>query len=263
MAELTKELIRKYNENEPVRLNKFLSDAGFCSRREADRLIGEGKVEVDGAVATLGQKVMPGQKVTACGKVVEPKWEMILLAFNKPAGVECTTVADVPGNIIEFIGYPERIYPIGRLDKNSTGLILLTNTGDLVNSILKSVNEHEKEYEVQVEKPVTDEFVNKMSGGVLLKDVPIRTREAGRYRETRDIKTRPCQVKKTGEKEFDIILTQGINRQIRRMCEELGYTVTALHRTRIMNIELGDLPEGKYREVTEDEVMQLISMISG
>lgn len=265
MTELQKDLIRNTVPNVSVRLNKYLSDAGLCSRREADRLIEEGRVLIDGMPAVMGQKVNPGQTVTVNGEVIRPVKKMILLAFNKPAGVECTSAPDVPENIVEYINYPERIYPIGRLDKNSTGLILLTNTGELVNRILKSANQHEKEYIVQVDRPLEDSFISAMQNGVILKDVPIRRVKSGDSYQTvtRDVKTAPCSVSRTGTDEFSIILTQGINRQIRRMCEALGYNVTSLHRVRIMNIELGDIPEGKYREVTEDEASELVSQLSG
>ena len=250
MEELDKKLIR--NANEPVRLNKYLSDAGFCSRREADRLISEGRVFIDGTAAAMGQKVLPGQKVCVDSEVIRPSDRLILLAYNKPSGIECTTAGGVKNNIIDAVGYPERVYPIGRLDRESTGLILLTNTGELVNSILRSVNHHEKEYAVTLDRPFDDDFIHKMSDGVLLKDVPGR-------RGNEDIMTRKCSVCRTGDDSFSIILTQGINRQIRRMCAALGYRVKALHRVRIMNIELGDLPEGKYRDVTGKEAEELIA----
>ena len=256
MAELDRKLIRKTDENEPVRLNKYLSDAGFCSRREADRLIGEGRVSVDGIQAVLGQKVIPGQLIKVDSAEVRPSSRLILLAYNKPAGIECTTATDVKGNIIDAVGYPERVFPIGRLDRESTGLILLTNTGELVNEILRSVNEHEKEYAVTVDKPIDNDFIKKIKAGVLLKDVPGR-------RGSTDIMTRKCEAKVINENTFSIILTQGINRQIRRMCETLGYSVTSLRRVRIMNIELGDLPEGKYRSVTKIEAEKLIAGLSG
>lgn len=243
-------------DKEQIRLNKYLSDAGFCSRREADRLIEAGKVLVDGKIAVMGQKVMQGQVVSCEGKVIEPKSKLILIAFNKPSGVECTTASDNPDNIVDFINYPERIYPVGRLDKASTGLILLTNTGELVNEILRSVNNHEKEYLVRVDKPIDEVFVKKMGEGILLKGIKIRDKVL-------DIKTKPCFVQKTGKQSFKIILSQGINRQIRRMCSELGFNVTSLHRIRIMNIMLGDLPEGQYRNVTEEELGRLIADIKG
>lgn len=255
MTELDRKLIRKTDDKEPVRLNKYLSDAGFCSRREADRLIDAGRVYVDGALAVMGQKVMPGQSVKVDSFDVKPTDELILIAYNKPAGIECTTAEDVKNNIIEAVGYPERVYPIGRLDRDSTGLILLTNTGELVNSILRSVNSHEKEYVVTVDKTINNDFLKNMRDGVLLKDVPTR-------RGSEDMVTKKCCVNKIGDNKFSITLTQGINRQIRRMCKALGYNVTALHRIRIMNIELGSLPVGKYRSVSEQEAKELIAELS-
>ena len=246
MTDLNKNLIKNTENTEPVRLNKYLSDAGFCSRREADRLIEAGRVSIDGCAAVMGQKVEKGQKVLVDGKEIKPQEKMILIAFNKPAGVECTSASDNPDNIIDYINYPERIYPIGRLDKPSTGLILLTNTGELVNGILKGSNYHEKEYVVSVDRQITAQFLEKMRAGVRLDD---------------GVVTRSCSVKQTGKCTFNIILTQGLNRQIRRMCSALGYEVTSLHRIRVMNIKLGDLPEGKYREVTEPEVRKLIEDI--
>lgn len=239
-----KRLKQKKNADESIRLNKFLSDAGFCSRREADRLIAEKKVLVNNAVAVMGQKVTINDKVSVNGKAITREEEQILLAFNKPVGVECTTDVLNPDNIIDYIGYDKRIYPIGRLDKNSQGLILMTNDGSLVNNILKASNYHEKEYIVTVDKPITDQFVEKMGLGVkILNQV-----------------TRPCKVKKVNKHTFNIVLTQGLNRQIRRMCEQLGYRVQKLKRIRVMNIELGNLPIGQYRQVTEEELQQLMKL---
>ena len=249
MDKLSKDLVRTNDPEEPVRLNKYLSDAGFCSRREADKLIEEGRVFVDGVVAVLGQKVLPGQVVEADGKVLNRSEELILLAYHKPLGVECTTDPKNPDNIVDQIHYPARIYPIGRLDKNSTGLILLTNTGEIVNQILKSSNYHEKEYVVTVDQPITKEFLQKMRSGVTIH------LEDG----VKKVKTRECEVKQMDRYTFSIILTQGLNRQIRRMCQELGYTVKNLNRIRIMNILLGDLKTGTYRSLTEDEIKELVS----
>lgn len=235
----------------PVRLNKFLSDAGVCSRREADRLIEAGSVFVDGRRAELGEKVAKGQKVMVGGKEVHASSKLILLALNKPEGIECTTDASNPNNIVDFVHYPERIYPVGRLDKNSTGLILLTNTGELVNRILKSSNYHEKEYAVEVDRELTDAFLTKMQSGVRIEI----------DNENRTVVTRKCKVCRTGPKTFTIILTQGYNRQIRRMCKALGYGVTKLKRIRIMNIRLGSLPEGSWREVTDTELAELIRQV--
>ncbi len=252
MADLTKDLIKSTETKEPVRLNKFLSDAGFCSRREADRFIEAGKVLVDGKAAVMGQKITSAQSVTVDGKEITSNNHLVLLAYNKPAGVECTTAKENPDNIVDKIKYPERIYPIGRLDKNSTGLILLTNAGELVNQILKGSNYHEKEYIVKVNHPITESFVHQMKNGVVIE------LEDGRKRA----KTRKCQVFPIDEYTFTIILTQGLNRQIRRMCKALGYEVKSLNRIRIMNIELKDLPLGQYRKVSETEIKKLVKALS-
>lgn len=225
-----------------IRLNKYLSESGLCSRREADRLIEEGKVTVDGHNALTGMKVRSSQCIVVNGKRVEGKDRPVLLAVNKPRGIVCTTSdKDRAENIVDFLKYPIRIYPIGRLDKESEGLLLMTNQGELVNRILRSRYGHEKEYLVTVDKPVTKEFIDKMSRGV----------------EILDTCTKPCQVVKTGEHSFKIVLTQGLNRQIRRMCEALGWKVKTLKRIRIMNIKLGNLQTGEYREVTKEEREQL------
>ncbi len=248
MPEISKDLIKTIDKEAPVRINKFLSDAGFCSRREADRLINEGRVLIDGTRAELGSKVSFGQVVEADGKILERKKNIILIAFNKPVGIECTTDRKNPDNIIDFINYPERIYPIGRLDKNSSGLlILLTNTGELVNEILKSSKKHEKEYIVGLSKPVTEDFLKEFRSGVFLEEL--------------DVKTRKCKAEKTDEKTIKTVLTQGLNRQIRRMCETLGNRVLTLKRVRIMNINLGNLEEGKYREVSQKEIHELFSQL--
>lgn len=231
-----------------VRLNKFLSDAGVCSRREADRLIEDGKIYVDGSLAVTGQRISKDQTVTYEGKTVSANNKMILIAFNKPAGIECTTEKNNPDNIVDFINYPERIYPVGRLDKNSVGLILLTNTGELVNKILKGSLYHEKEYLVRVDKKISRDFLRNMASGVRI------FLEDGK----KEVVTRPCRINKVSENEFSIILTQGLNRQIRRMCEALGYKVLYLKRIRIMNIILGNLPEGHYRSVSESELSRLL-----
>lgn len=223
------------------RLNKYLSDAGVCSRRQADRYVEEGRIFIDGEKAQLGQKVMPGQNVLLDGKPVRVNRKRILLAMNKPRGIVCTTQKKEKDNIVDFMNYPERIYPVGRLDKDSQGLILMTNDGELMNEILKARNGHEKEYEVKVDKPVTKQFLRRMAQGVPILDTV----------------TRPCKVRQTGPCTFRIILTQGLNRQIRRMCETLGYRVKELTRLRIMNITLSALPEGQYREVTETEMSEL------
>lgn len=228
-----------------VRLNKYLSDCGYCSRREADRLVEAGKVTVDGHKAVMGEKISPDSKVLVEGKPLKQKDRFALIAVNKPVGIECTTDAGNPDNIVDFVHYPTRVYPVGRLDKNSHGLILMTNDGSIVNKILKASEYHEKEYVVRVNKPVTKEFLIQMRNGVPILGTT----------------TRPCKVKKTGEKEFEIILTQGLNRQIRRMCEYLGYRVLDLKRIRIMNIQLGRLKEGTYRNVTKEELRVLLEIV--
>lgn len=236
-----KRLKEQKSNTEEIRLNKFLSDAGFCSRRQADRLIEEGQVKVNNETALMGQKVNLLDKVTVDGKEVSREEEQIVIAFNKPVGVECTTDKNNPDNIVDYINYRKRIYPIGRLDKNSQGLILLTNDGALVNNILKASNYHEKEYVVTVDKPITEEFIKQMSKGVKILDQV----------------TRPCVVKKVNKHTFNIILTQGLNRQIRRMCETLGFKVQKLKRVRIMGVHLDNLPIGNYRNLTNSELDSL------
>ncbi len=228
-----------------IRLNKYLSDAGVCSRREADRLAENGRITVDGITAQPGTKVMPGQIVCVDGKAVGGPPEKVLIALNKPRGIVCTTDrVREKDNIVDFLKYPERIYPVGRLDKDSEGLILLTNDGSLVNHILKGSMYHEKEYIVTVEKPLTEAFLKGMAAGV---EIP-------------DGKTRPCKVKKISERTFSIILTQGMNRQIRYMCRHFDYHVRRLKRIRIMNITLGDLQTGKWRYVTPEELEKMREM---
>ncbi|MGN0384092.1 MAG: pseudouridine synthase [Eubacterium sp.] len=227
---------------ERIRLNKYISDCGYCSRREADKIIEQGNVMVDGHVAVLGEKINIQSTVIVNGDVVSIDEQLELIAFNKPIGIECTADLDNPDNIIDYINYGKRIYPIGRLDKNSEGLMLLTNDGEIVNMILKASNYHEKEYIVKVDKPITNEFLKRMSQGVPILDTV----------------TRPCEVTKEGKYTFRIVLTQGLNRQIRRMCEYLGYNVVKLKRVRIMNICLGKLKTGTYRDVTPEEFEKLI-----
>lgn len=232
-----------------VRINKYLSAAGFCSRREADRLVEAGRVSIDGRIAGMGDKVSDGQKVQVDNKDISVEEENIMLVFNKPAGIVCTTTdSQGANNIVDYIGYNKRIYPIGRLDKDSHGLILMTNNGEIMDKILRSANGHEKEYIVEVNKDIDDEFVKNMSKGVYLEELE-RT-------------TLPCRVYKDGKRKFRIILTQGLNRQIRRMCDNLGYRVVDLKRIRIMNIVLGDLKEGSYRNVTDKEYSRLLSMLN-
>ena len=230
-----------------IRLNKFLSDAGVCSRREADRLIESGQVTVDGKRAETGMKVTEENVVRVGKKEVKAKGkdEMVLLAVNKPVGIVCTEEKREKNNIIDFLKYPTRITYIGRLDKDSEGLILMTNNGDIINKMMRAGNEHEKEYKVTVDKPITDEFIQKMGNGVPILDTV----------------TRKCKVEKIGKYTFRIILTQGLNRQIRRMCEYIGYKVTRLQRLRVMNIKLGDLKPGTYRHVSEEEIKELYELI--
>ncbi len=225
------------------RINKYLSEVGYCSRRVADRLIEEGKVTINGKIPKLGTIVENGDMVEVEGKAIgkSTKPKNVYIAFNKPAGIVCTTDRRLePANIIDFIKYPIRIFPIGRLDKPSEGLIFLTNDGDIVNKILRARNNHEKEYIVRVNRPINKGFIQSMSNGV----------------EILDTITKRCFVKQLGPKKFKIILTQGLNRQIRRMCDSLGYRVKNLQRTRIMNIKL-DVPIGKYRELTKEEFFEL------
>ncbi len=230
-----------------IRINKYLSEVGYCSRREADKLIEQGKVSINGKIPEMGTKVEEGDQVKVKGQRVDKsiKQKKIYLAFNKPIGIVCTTDRRVePNNVIDFIKYPKRIFPIGRLDKLSEGLIFLTDDGDIVNKILRARNNHEKEYVVCVNRPINGDFIQRMSNGV----------------EILDTITKDCFVKQLGPKKFKIILTQGLNRQIRRMCESLGYRVRSLKRVRIMNIKL-DVPTGKYREFTKEELLELEGLL--
>ncbi len=227
------------------RINKFIGETGFCSRREADTLIEQGRVTINGNVAEMGTKVSNNDEVRIDGKLIREKNEKpVYLAFNKPVGIECTTNLEVPENIVDFINYPKRIFPIGRLDKASEGLIFMTNDGDIVNKILRARNNHEKEYTVTVNRPITDRFIERMGNGVPILDTI----------------TRKCKVEQISKYIFKIILTQGLNRQIRRMCEYLGYEVTALKRIRIINISL-DVPVGRYRDLTDAEIKELNQLI--
>ncbi len=231
-----------------VRINKFLSEAGVCSRREADRQIEAGNVTIDGKIAQMGDRVSEGQQVCFQGVPVKKEEEMVLIALHKPAGIVCTAEKREKNNVIDYLNYPKRIYPVGRLDKDSEGLLLLTNNGDIVNKMMRSGNMHEKEYIVTVNRPVTDSFLHGMANGVPLVELNTTTRK--------------CRVERTGKKQFRIVLTQGLNRQIRRMCEYFGYRVQKLVRVRIMNIELGDLEPGKYRDVTPQEYKRLLELIA-
>ncbi len=232
-------------KKEPVRLNKYLSEAGVCSRREADRLIESGRVTVDGQRAQTGMRICPGQVVRVGKRVVSRADEMIVLAVNKPKGIVCTAQRRERNSIVRFLNYPVRITYIGRLDKDSRGLLLMTNNGDIVNKMMRAANCHEKEYRVTVDREITAGFIRRMSAGVPILDTV----------------TRPCTVRKIGKYTFSVILTQGLNRQIRRMCEALGYKVQDLLRVRVMNIRLGNLKEGQYRKVTDEELEELYSLI--
>jgi len=232
-------------DNEGIRLNKYIASSGLCSRREADTLIEKGKVTINGTVAVQGSKVMDGDVVEVSGRRITPEDSMVYIAFNKPLGVTCTTDNRDPSNIIDYIGFNERIFPIGRLDKNSSGLILLTNDGSIVNKLLRAENGHEKEYLVTVNRPYDKAFIKSMESGV-----PV----LGQL-------TLPCKITPAGDRTFKIILHQGLNRQIRRMCEYLGYRVTKLKRIRFMNILLGDLETGKWRYLTAGEKKELLSGI--
>ncbi|MBS6580328.1 MAG: pseudouridine synthase [Clostridiales bacterium] len=234
---------------ETVRLNKFLSEKGICSRREADRLVDEGKVMVNGVCAAMGQKVSSADEIVVDGKKVSTKQvKPVLIAVNKPAGIVCTTARfEGEKNIVDMVKYPTRIYPIGRLDKESEGLILMTNLGELANEISKASNSHEKEYVVTVNNQVTESFLDKMRRGMHLEEL--------------NADTMPCVCTKTGNREFHIILKQGLNRQIRRMCAACGYRVETLKRIRIMNIHLGNIPQGNFRNVTDAEFDKLIKTL--
>jgi 23S rRNA pseudouridine2604 synthase len=235
-------------EEQLKRINKYLSEVGYCSRREADKLIEAGRVTINGVIPEMGTKISANDVVEVDGKpITNTKESFVYLAFNKPVGVVCTTDTSVEkDNIIDFINYPKRIFPIGRLDKPSEGLILLTDDGDIVNKILRASNNHEKEYIVKVDKPISQTFIERMSGGIPLADL--------------DRVTKKCKVEKLSTFEFRIILTQGLNRQIRRMCEYLNYEVETLKRVRIMNIKL-DMPLGTYRELTKEEISELNILI--
>ncbi len=229
-----------------TRLNKFISETGICSRREADLFIEQGRVTVNGQKAVVGTKVTPLDVIKINGQTLKNKAEPVYLAFHKPVGITCTTDQKDKNNIIDFINYPKRIFPIGRLDKDSEGLIFLTNDGDIVNKILRAGNQHEKEYIVAVNKPITDSFIQKMSRGVHILDTV----------------TRKCFVEKIGKSNFKIILVQGLNRQIRRMCEALSYEVTRLKRTRIMNVTLTGIAPGKWRYLTTTEKETLNQLVA-
>lgn len=228
-----------------VRLNKYISESGFTSRREADKLIESGKVKVNGETAVTGLKVSSGDVVEVCGKVIRNHQKPVYIALNKPVGITCTTESKVKGNIVDFVKHKQRIFPIGRLDKDSQGLIFLTNDGDIVNKILRAGNNHEKEYIVTVNKNINPEFIKEMSNGVPILGTV----------------TKKCRVTQENKRTFRIILTQGLNRQIRRMCEYFGYTVTKLERVRIMNVKLGKLKIGQWRDLTPQELKEINNLI--
>lgn len=235
------------SQDNAKRLNKFISETGYCSRREADKLIEQGRVTINGQIPEMGTKVMLGDDVCINGQPLKAKEKPVYIALNKPTGITCTTERDIPGNIVDFIGHRSRIFPIGRLDKPSDGLIFLTNDGDIVNKILRAGNNHEKEYVVRVDKPITDDFINRMGAGVNILDTV----------------TLPCKVTKETKFSFRIVLTQGLNRQIRRMCEALNYEVFKLRRVRIMNITLDDIPNGRWRYLSDDEINEIHAMCEG
>lgn len=234
--------------SEGTRINKYLSESGVCSRREADRQIQNHNVTIDGIMAEMGSRVLQGQEVCYCGSKVTKEEEMILLVVNKPAGIVCTAEKREKNNIVEYVNFRKRVYPIGRLDKDSSGLILMTNQGEIVNKMMRSGNMHEKEYLVTVNKPISQPFLKGMASGVPLAELGVTTRT--------------CKVTQEGKKTFRIILTQGYNRQIRRMCEYFGYHVQELTRVRIMNFTLDDLPVGEYRNATPKEIKELSRLIA-
>ena len=224
-----------------TRLNKAISDSGYCSRRQADTHIEAGKVSVNGKTATLGDRVMPGDEIRVNGELITGNENLVYIMLNKPVGITCTTDRRIEGNVVDFINHKERIFHIGRLDKPSEGLLLMTNDGDIVNKILRAGNKHEKEYVVRVDRPITEEFLKRMRSGVPILDTV----------------TKKCEVERLSRNTFRIVLIQGLNRQIRRMCEYLGYEVTTLKRIRIMNISLGNLTVGQWRDLTSKELQGL------
>jgi len=228
-----------------MRINKYLSETGIVSRRGADKWIAEGKVTINGELATVGSQVEAGDMVCVDGKEVKKEEQLVYIALNKPVGITSTTERHIKGNVVDFVNHPLRIFHIGRLDKESEGLLLLTNDGDIVNKILRAENHHEKEYIVQVDQPITEQFIKKMGAGV----------------DILDTTTLPCYVEKISDKVFKIILEQGLNRQIRRMCSALGYSVKRLQRIRIMNIKLGNLKVGQWRDLTEKERTELFRLL--
>ena len=233
-------------ESENKRLNKFIADSGYCSRREADRLISEGRVLIDGRVGVLGDRVLPGMQVLVDHHPLSGQGEKVYILLNKPVGIVCTADPREPMNVVDYLSYPIRIFLVGRLDKDSEGLLLLTSDGEIVNRLLRAAGGHEKEYEVTVDRPVTPDFIRGMSAGVPILDTV----------------TLPCKIRRTGERSFTIVIVQGLNRQIRRMCEHFGYNVRSLKRVRIMNLRLGNLKPGQWRELTDDELNELLRRLS-
>ena len=229
-----------------MRINKFLSSAGIVSRRGADKWIEDGRITINGEVAELGSRVNDGDEIRADGKLVQLETELVYIVLNKPVGITSTKEKHIKGNVVDFVNHPLRIFHIGRLDKDSNGLLLLTNDGDIVNEILREEHGHEKEYIVTVDKPITKDFIRKMESGVAILDTV----------------TKPCKVRQLGNRKFNITLTQGLNRQIRRMCSALGYHVQTLQRTRILNIHLGDLPIGQWRDLTDDELKTMFKLLN-
>ena len=228
-----------------MRINRYLSDSGYCSRREADRLIAQGRVKINGQIAQLGQTVKAGDRVQADGQELSAVGRKVYLLLNKPRGIVCTADPREPMNVVDYVGYPIRIFPVGRLDKDSEGLLLLTSDGEIVNRLLRAAGGHEKEYEVEVDKPLTREFMERMMSGV----------------EILGTTTLPCKLRRTGARSFNLVLVQGLNRQIRRMCESLGYNVQKLRRVRINSIRIGTLQPGQWRELTDAEVSGLLASI--
>lgn len=231
------------NHPDSIRINKAISDSGYCSRRQADALIEQGRVTLNEKIISLGDRAMPDDIIRVDGKEIKGNDSYVYIALNKPIGITCTTDRRIEGNVVDFINHKERIFHVGRLDKPSEGLLLMTNDGDIVNKILRAGNEHEKEYIVKVNRPITEEFIRRMENGIPLHELETITKK--------------CKVKRISRFAFNIILVQGLNRQIRRMCEYLGYEVLELKRIRIMNIEIGDLPTGKWRNLTSDELQGL------
>lgn len=236
--------IIEHGEKDSIRLNKYISNSGYCSRREADRLIEKGMVKIDGVIAEMGSKVLSHQCVIVNGCIIEPKQSFVYIALHKPAGIICTTDQSIKGNIVEYLQYKEPVFPIGRLDRDTSGLILMTSDGDIVNKILRSSHQHEKEYMVTVNKKIDDSFIMGMAAGVKIYNPVNNSYQI----------TEPCKIKQLSQREFRLILTQGLNRQIRRMCTAFDYQVVKLQRVRVMNVKLGTMSSGAWRYLTKDEL---------